>query len=148
MDNLEQNLRIKYLNNLLNACIKENIDQTLINIELEKLKNQELENYTITATSIPENIEKNNSEVYSIDYLYLKPWNKLTQTHKIIKIKEFVNNLDIKNNNEKDKLKDQLIELLKDKKVKNKITYDELKGKLISMSALTFENEKYCIKKE
>lgn len=148
MDNLEHNLRIKYLNNLLNACIKQNIDQSLINIELDKLKLQELENYTITATATLENTEKNNSEVYSTDYLYLKPWNKLTQTHKIIKIKEFINNLDIKNNTEKDKLKDELIELLKDKKVKNKITYDELKGKLISMSALTFEKEKYCIKKE
>jgi ribosome-binding factor A len=146
MDNLELNLRTKYLNNLLNACIKQNIDPNIINIELDKLKNPELENCTISATDV--NIEKNNSEVYSIDYLYLKPWTKLTQTHKIIKIKEFINNLEIINSVEKEELKDQLIELLKDKKVKNKITYDEIKGKIISVSSLTFENEKYCIKKE
>jgi hypothetical protein len=158
IESIQLNLKIKYLNNILNAAIKQNIDYTLITSELEKLKNQELENITISATEKNElkkqNLnndtitDKNISEVYSIDYLYLKPWTKLTQTHKIIKIKEFINGLDINNNDEKDKLKDKMIELLKDKKTKNKITYDETKGKLISMSALTYDKDHYCIKKD
>ena len=55
-------------------------------------------------------------------YLYKKPWLRLQEFHKLIKIKEYVNSLNIK---EKDKK--QLIELL-EKKIKNK----ELKNKQIT----------------
>lgn len=89
--------------------------------------------------------ETNITETETIDYLYLKPWSKLTQIHKIIKIKEFVNNLDINNLLDKDKLKEKLIDQIKEKKIKNKINYDETKGRIISISNLSFENNKYLI---
>jgi len=150
LESIQLNLRIKYLNNVLNACIKQNINTDIINNELTKLKNQEIENNTMSVSEslLNKNETEKISEIYSIDYLYLKPWTKLTLTHKIIKIKEFINNLDIKNNDEKEKLKDQMIDLIKNKKIKNKINYDETKGKLISISALTYDKDKYCIKKE
>ena len=88
---------------------------------------------------------KGITETETIDYLYLKPWSKLTQIHKVIKIKEFVNNLDISNQTEKENFKDKLIDQIKEKKTKNKINYDETKGKILSISNLSFENNKYIL---
>jgi len=64
---------------------------------------------------------------------------------KIIKIKEFVNNLDINSQIEKENLKDALINYIKEKKGKNKINYDEIKGKILSISNLIFDNNKYIL---
>lgn len=136
LESLQLNLQISYLNNLILAASKYNIDITHVSNFLDKLTNKELENYTITEKA---------SETSHIDYLYLKSWSKLTIIHKIIKIKEFINNLDINGENEKEELKDKLIEIIKDKKKKIKINYDEAKGKVISIQQLTFENGKYII---
>lgn len=136
LDSLQLNLQISYLNNLILAASKHNIDITHINSFLNKLNNKEFENYTVTEKA---------SETSHVDYLYLKSWSKLTIIHKIIKIKEFINNLDITDDNEKEKLKDKIIEIIKDKKNKIKINYDETKGKVISIPQLTFENGKYVI---
>jgi len=48
LESIQLNLRIKYLNNVLNACIKQNINTDIINNELTKLKNQEIENNTMS----------------------------------------------------------------------------------------------------
>jgi len=136
LDSLQLNLQITYLNNLILAATKHNIDTTVVNKFLNKLNNKEFENYSATEKA---------SETSHIDYLYLKPWSKLTIIHKIIKIKEFINNLDITDDNEKEKLKDRIIEIIKDKKNKIKINYDETKGKVISIPQLTFQNGKYII---
>lgn len=139
-DNIKENLYIKYLNNLCNGCIKHSINYSYLQNIINELKKNESEN-------ILTNFE-NNSETErmseKIDYLYTKPWSKLNQIHKIIKIKEFVNNLDI-NKLEKENLKDDLIKIIKEKNKKNKIIYDEIKGKILSISTLTFNNEKYNI---
>jgi hypothetical protein len=139
LESIQLNLKIKYLNNIINGCNKLNIDTSSVKKQLQNLSDQELEIYSVT-----ENIVETEKKPENVDYLYLKPWNKLTLIHKIIKIKEFVNNLDIKDTNEKEELKDKLIESLKNK-VKNKINYDETKGKVISISNLSFENSKYFI---
>ena len=39
------------------------------------------------------NVESDMDMKYSDEYIYKKPWNKLNNIHKIIKVKEFVNNL-------------------------------------------------------
>jgi len=84
---------------------------------------------------------------FSDDYLYQKPWTKLTAIHKIIKIKEFVNNLQIKNEGEKQKIKDKLVELIKNKTLtkKESVIYDFAKAKIISINALKFIEGKYEI---
>lgn len=142
LESIQLNLRIKYLNNLINGCSKSDIDTSNIKKLLQSLSNQELESYSVTEKLIE---TEKVSETQHVDYLYLKPWNKLTLIHKIIKIKEFTNNLDIKDTSEKEELKDKLIDLLKSKTIKNKINYDETKGKVISISQLSFNNGKYLI---
>tara|TARA_B110000971_G_C19878526_1_gene439558 strand:- start:147 stop:593 length:447 start_codon:yes stop_codon:yes gene_type:complete len=142
LESIQLNLKIKYLNNIINGCNKSDIDTSNVKKLLQSLSNQELESYSVTEKIIE---TEKVSETQHVDYLYLKPWNKLTLIHKIIKIKEFTNNLDIKDTSEKEELKDKLIELLKSKSIKNKINYDETKGKVISISQLSFDNGKYLI---
>jgi len=133
LDLLQSNLKINYLNNLIIAANKSNIDTLNINKYLNKLSNKEIEN------TITEKI----SETSDVEYLYLKAWNKLTIIHKIIKIKEFINNLDINDEIEKENLKDKIIEIVKKKKIK--INYDETKGKVISIPQLSFVNNNYIL---
>ena len=147
---MQGNLNIKYLNNLINGCHKFNINCEDIKVQLNKLNNdmQDIENYSITEQKnklVTEMTEKGITETETTDYLYLKPWTKLTQIHKVIKIKEFINGLDISNDDEKEILKDKIIGQIKEKKAKNKINYDEIKGKILSISNLTFDNNKYVL---
>ena len=150
LEAMQVNLNIKYLNNLINGCSKSNINCENIKKKLNKLDNevQDIQNYSITEQKIKiatDMTDKGITETETIDYLYLKPWSKLTQIHKVIKIKEFVNNLDISIQTEKDNLKDKLIDQIKEKKTKNKINYDETKGRILSISNLSFENNKYIL---
>lgn len=148
LESMQVNLNIKYLNNLINGCSKSNINCETIKEELKKLDNdiQDIQNYSITEQKIKIAIDMTEKGITeTIDYLYLKPWSKLTQIHKVIKIKEFVNTLDITSQNEKENLKDKLIAQIKEKKTKNKINYDETKGKILFISNLSFENNKYIL---
>ena len=151
LETMQINLQIKYLNNIINGCSKSNINYENVKKELNKLDKdlKDNQNYSVTE-KINCETEKGITEkgititeTETIDYLYLKPWSKLTQIHKIIKIKEFVNNLDITIVSEKDILKDKLIDQIKEKKTKNKINYDESKGKILSISNLSFDNNTY-----
>jgi hypothetical protein len=142
LESIQLNLKIKYLNNLVNGCSKINLNSDNIKKIITELTDQELDSFTVT-----ERVYETERIIESekIDYLYLKPWVKLTLIHKIIKIKEFVNSLDLSDENEIDELKDKLIELIKDKTIKIKVNYDQTKGKIISISHLSFENGKYII---
>jgi hypothetical protein len=137
LENIQRQLKIKYLNNLINICNKQNIDDRYIKKYLSDMNIEDDNSINITEVSITESEKP--------EYFYIKPWNKLTSIHKIIKIKEFVNNLIIDNEDEKIILRDKLIELIKNKNIKNKINYDIDKGKIISISQLACANNKYTI---
>jgi len=144
-ENIKENLYLKYLNNLKISSNKLSIDTQLLNKKISDLSNT-----LFSENKSPTIISDVNSETdilsENTDYLFLKPWNKLNQIHKVIKIKEFLNNLECQSK-EKDFLKEQLIDFVKTKK-KVKFTYDEAKGKIISISALSFANGKYFIEEK
>jgi hypothetical protein len=144
-ENIKENLYLKYLNNLKTSSNKLSIDTQLLNKKISDLSNA-----LFSENKSPTIISDVNSETdilsENTDYLFLKPWNKLNQIHKVIKIKEFLNNLECQSK-EKDFLKEQLIDFVKTKK-KVKFTYDEAKGKIISISALSFANGKYFIEEK
>jgi hypothetical protein len=144
MDNIKNMLKITYLNNLILTCNK-----LLINVDFltKKINELELNNKIEDSPILKQDSEVNNIMSENSDYLYLKSWNKLTLIHKIIKIKEFVTNLNINNIEEKEILKEKLIELIKNKNLikNNKINYDSAKGKIISISCLLHNNNKYDI---
>jgi hypothetical protein len=146
LDNIKERLKLLYLTNLKISSNKLLIDLTHLNNEILELSN----NCNITeniGSNISETIILTDTDILSenIDYLFLKPWNKLNQIHKVIKIKEFVKNLDCPFK-DRENLKDQIIELLKNKN-KVKFSYNESKGQLISISALSFKDGKYYIEK-
>jgi hypothetical protein len=87
----------------------------------------------------------NHKQIFSDDTLYKKSWTKLNAIHKILKIKEFVNNLKINSEKERIQLRDDLIELIKLKVLtkKEKVSYDEINGKIISLVDLQYKDGKY-----
>ena len=70
----------------------------------------------------------------SSDNLYIKPWTKLHITHKKIKIKEYINNLNDISIDRKNSIIENIIKLLINKTLKkNDIKYDEINGTIISI---------------
>jgi hypothetical protein len=147
-NSIKNNLYLLYINNLIKTCEKNNINKNILEKELERLDllNKDKIKQHLTSASLT-NTESPTVSKFSDDYLYQKPWNKLTAIHKIIKVKEFVNQLAIENIEDKQTIKDTLIELVKNKILtkKDSILYDSNKSKIISIPILKFENGKYII---
>ena len=158
---LANKMQIKYYSNLIKYSKKSNsnyelflkkykdlteLDETLTESESIKLSNKE-EN---TKDIISENNSSESQEiVYSDDYLYKRPWTKLSNVHKIIKLKEFISKLLIDNQDEKDSLKKEIVKLVNCRVLtkKDKVKYDSVKGRVIAIPMLTYKNNKYQIKK-
>ena len=140
IDKLQLDLEILYMNNLLKQAKKNKIDQTPITDRIKELEYNIIDSISNTDTE--------KDIIYSDDYIYKKTWNKLNNVHKIIKIREFVNKLLINNLENKKKLKDDLITLVKTKKLtkKNSVNYDSINGRIVSIPILEYKNNQYCIK--
>lgn len=143
-------INIQYLNNLIKVCEKHNINREKLFKKIDELQvikmNESSETKTQTQIKkTSETVESPNN--YNDDYLYQKQWTKLTAIHKIIKIKEFVNQLLINDAEEIAKLKDDLSGMVKDKILtkKDAVNYDPVKCKIISITHLQYKNGKYLI---
>jgi hypothetical protein len=139
IENIRDNLYLKYLNNLKNGTNKltvniDNLTSKINELSVINTNSEKKVNDIVTETDL---LSEN------IDYLFLKPWNKINKIHKIIKLKEFVKSLDC-SEKDKENLKEELIENIKTNN-KFKITYDEKKGRIISIPNLSFSNGKYNI---
>ena len=137
IDNILLDIEKFYLDNLLNECINRKINSSIIKDKLKNINNNITETNSLTET-----------DTYTEDYIYKKEWNKLHSTHKIIKLREFVNRLNINNYTEKKNLKKDLINLVKNKKLtkKNSVNYNSEKGLISSIPNLNVVNNKYEIK--
>jgi hypothetical protein len=142
---------------------KNNIDSEWLNNHITKLNLNNTENEAVLSSSsgtdetvnkskdlltneITDNIKINNHDnIFSDELLYKKPWTKLNSIHKILKIKEFVNSLKFNIEEKRNKLKDDLILLVKSKVLtkKDSINYDEINGKIISIKNLEYKNGNY-----
>ena len=150
IDTIKKLLENNYLSNLIKACEKNGLNKDILEPKLLKLmEDSETKTHVIKNIS---NVSLNNTESptsgqYTDDYLYLKPWTKLTAIHKIIKIKEYVNMLLIKDEKNKIELKEKLIDMVKNKIItkKDSVFYDFTKGKIISIPNLQFINGEYII---
>lgn len=102
-------------------------------------------------TIIKENKEEeNNKNIFqqNNEYMYKKPWNKLSEVHKIIKIKEYVTNqLGIIDKKYENELIKKLTKYIKDKILSKKksVNYDMYKAKIISIPSLKYNGNKYII---
>jgi len=148
-ESIKNQFNIEYINNLIKVCDKHNINKQLLYKTLEglqKIKDDQISETNIAIIKSKSNLSLSESS-YNDDYLYKKPWTKLTAIHKIIKIKEFVNQLLIDNENDKQILKDILIEMVKNKTLtkKDDVLYDSNSCKIISITRLQHKNGKYSI---
>jgi hypothetical protein len=143
-----KNLKKNYYENLQYTLSKNhNANSIHVNF-LNKILDTDETNLIETNSTEIEPIEsKNNSDN---NELYTKPWNKLNPIHKILKIKEFVNNLKNTNDSNKAELKDELSVLVKTKVLtkKEKVNYDEKNGKIISLVSLQYKDGKYIYLQE
>jgi hypothetical protein len=140
-DSIKNNLNILYINNLIKTCEKNDIDKEVLNDALEKLiiPIEEIK-------KVPSSSNLSPSET-NTEYLFQKQWNKLNLVHKKIKIKEFVNTLELKDESQKQIIRDKLIALLDNKTLtkKDSVLYDVAKAKIISIPMLQFKDGKYDI---
>lgn len=141
IDIILNNLELKYYTSIQTTLLKNNTENKWIENHINKLNG--------LVTSDTDSIKKNEvivSDQQSTDHnLFKKPWSKLNLIHKVIKIKEFVNNIKIDTEIDRDNLKDELINLVKTKVLtkKDKIIYDEENGKIISLVNLQYKDGKY-----
>jgi hypothetical protein len=140
-DSIKNNLNILYINNLIKTCEKNDIDKEVLNDALEKLiiPIEEIK-------KVPSSSNLSPSET-NTEYLFQKQWNKLNLVHKKIKIKEFVNTLELKEESQKQIIRDKLIALLDNKTLtkKDSVLYDVAKAKIMSIPMLQFKDGKYDI---
>ena len=141
-------LELKYYTSLNTCLTKNNIIIDWLNYHINKLNDVVNTETDIQTTKKNDNIILNESN--DDTNLYKKSWSKLNAIHKIIKIKDFVNNIKFDNDNDREKLKDELVELVKTKVLtkKDKIVYDEENGKIISIKNLQYNNGTYSYPSE
>lgn len=143
INELKDKFSIKYYNNIIKYCKRTNISSKPFEEILDKFKESQ---NSIKDSSISET--QNFDLNFSNDYLYKKPWTKLSNIHRKIKIKEFVSKLLIDSNKEKKDLESKLIELIDEKFLtkKDRVKYDSINGRIIAIPILTYLNGKYYIK--
>jgi hypothetical protein len=150
-------LEIKYYKGLQHSLSKNNITQNdWLDKHVEYLTKNLSEEISLTESQTenqkniekkkePENTNPNHQMIFSDEDLYKKSWIKLNAIHKILKVKEFVNGLKIESEQDRVKLRDELVDLIKTKVLtrKDKVNYDEINGKIISLTNLQYKNGKY-----
>lgn len=144
---LKNNLNLNYYKNLKKNCKNCDINENFLTEIIDNLENDLSKNESSIEESELKSENNNNEVIYSEDYVYKKPWTKLNSVHKIIKIKEFVSKLLIEDKNDKIELINRLKFLVKNKIItkKDKVNYDKLKGRIISIPDLVYKNKKYYI---
>jgi hypothetical protein len=127
VDTIISNLNLQYYNNITQYMKKHEISNSAIISYFNKLNEKTTDSDSIT--------KSDTCSAYDVN-LYKKPWTKLNIIHKIIKIKEYVDNMEKLSNNKKTEMKDELINLVKTKILtkKDKVNYDEINGFVISIN--------------
>lgn len=148
---MKQKLELKYFNSVLKSTPTDNVNYPWIKSHYESLYDKYLNDKDKTSETLTEKKSETQLNIeYPLQYFsdesfYKKPWVKLNPIHKILKIKEFVNNLHINSEKEREKLKDELVDLVKIKALhkKDKVEYDENSGKIKSLCNLQCKDGKY-----
>ena len=137
---LQDNIMSIYINTLI-----EQLNKKTLNYRLDELQNKLIEH--THNTIIEHNItDKMNILEKENEYIYKKPWCKLSQVHKIIKIKEYIKTqLGITNKDDEQELISICTKYIKNKKLtkKNCVNYDMYKTKIISIPNLQYDGTKY-----
>jgi len=110
--------------------------------ELLNLSNQHnnynFSNYLESNLTENEKILSESETVYSDDFIFKKSWSKLHLTHKLIKVKQYVNTIH-SDKNERNILYKKISTMIKEKQIPNKnIFYDVNTTKIIKIKNFSF----------
>ena len=153
-DNKIENLKIKVQIKYLQAIIKQ-LNSDGSNYHLNDLnaiisdkknntkneKNNEIKDKDSKKTNLFNNMDQ---------YMFNKPWNRLPEVHKLLKMKEYVHkSLIIYDNSKKEKLMKDLFKNVKQKNLtrKGSVNYDHVNCRIISIPSLKYDkkNEEYYL---
>ena len=156
------NMEVIYYTNIINNLVKNHINYEWLNNHCTKLKlkniiPEKIKECNVNCKQCDQCRNEKHNKLFSSEQnnicndclenndLYKKPWTKLNQIHKILKIKEFVNGMNITSEKQSEELKDTLIELVKLKILSKKenVKYNEIEGKIIELPHLECQNGKY-----
>jgi hypothetical protein len=145
LDALIMKLNIKYYKSLKKQSDKDGIKLDWLNQHLEKIVSDTEKKDQQTESERKVEVLEITNKILTDNSIYKKSWIKLNSIHKILKIKEFVNELKIDSESERIKLRDELVQLVKNKVLtkKDKINYDEENGKIISITNLQYKSGNY-----
>jgi hypothetical protein len=149
LDIIMNKLNTKYYKAIKHYLDKNQKNSVWLNKFIEVDKKAESTSHVNTEKKlvINQSESENHKQIFSDEDLYKKSWVKLNPIHKILKIKQFVNDLKFNSEKDREELKEQLIELVKNKILtkKEKVRYDDVNGKIISLTDLQYKNGKYYI---
>ena len=112
-------------------------------LNINNISNNKINKYFNSVNITDSNIQDRITKITEL--AYCNDWNRLHLIHKRIKLEEFINGLN--NYTNLDEIKEQLIELLNNKKIlKKHVIYDKINGKLLDILILERDNTLLKIK--
>jgi ElaB/YqjD/DUF883 family membrane-anchored ribosome-binding protein len=145
---IQRKIKIKHLNELIKKSNSDGKDYHINDLQkiIKMLKERSIDQIEATKSSLKKESSKDKNLFDNIDqYMFNKPWNRLPEVHKFIKIKEYVNkSLIIYENEKKDKLIKQMFAAVKQKKLtrKGSVNYDSVNCRIISVPSLKYNKNK------
>lgn len=144
----QRKIKIKHLTELIKKLNSDGKDYHIEDLQkiIKMLKEKSLEQIEAKNPNIQNESSKGKKLFDNIDqYMFNKPWNRLPEVHKFIKIKEYVNkSLIIYENEKKEKLIKQMFAAVKQKKLtrKGSVNYDPINCRIISVPNLKYNKVK------
>lgn len=138
LDELARSLKLYRFRNELNFYKSQNDEKNLIRIEkLTKIIN------SLESTQLVQNKDKiQHAFDDGYKFVYMKPWRRLQDFHKVVKIKEFVEER-YKDEKNKGIIEKMLLEAIEKKQLNkdNYVKYDQNISKIIDIPALKQDND-------
>ena len=117
--------------------LQQNYYIELLNLSKQH-NNYKFSNYLESKLTENEKILSESETVYSDDFIFKKSWSKLHLTHKLIKVKQYVNTIHL-DKNERNILYKKISTMVKEKQRPNKdIFYDVNTTKIIKIKNFSF----------
>lgn len=152
IEEIQRKIKVKHLQELIKKLNSDNNDFHIKDLQkiVKILKERSLQQNDYQQLSPSKNVDNNkinsNKLFDNIDqYMFNKPWNRLPEVHKLMKIKEYVNkSLIIYENEKKEKLISQMFTAVKQKKLtrKGSVNYDSINCRIISIPDLKYNKAK------
>jgi len=143
IENLKNKIQIKYIQAIIKQLGNDGSNYHLNDLQKIML---DLKNNTKVDKKKQENNSTKTNLFNNIDqYMFNKPWNRLPEVHKLLKMKDYVNNsLIIYDNSKKEKLMKELFSNVKKKNLtrKGSVNYDHVNCRIISIPSLKYDKNK------